>query len=918
MSPTTDRRGTAPRIRVVVLNWNSSELTRRCVRSLLRTDYPSDRLEIVVVDNGSIDGSVAVLRRLFPDVRILPNDANLGFAEGCNRAMRDLDGVDAVALVNNDATVEPDWLWPLVERMATDESIGAVSPKLLFASPYVTVTVTVQLGDAGDAGEVGEGGGATGGSAEPAPTRRARLVGATVDGLDVTRHVLPGEGTVRPPDMTVPLLLHTEIAERGELHLPVDDRDPDPDHAPTARLRVATDRPVTATSGAASVTAGPGPDGVAELTLRLDAPTHRRINNLGTALTPWREGYELRYGDPDDPDLESEEVPGWCGGGVLLRAAYLRDVGLFDPAFFAYYEDTDLSWRGRRAGWRTVTEPRSVLHHVGGATAGSAWPGFFYLNYRNWLLTVLRNGTIGDARVAAWALWRNTWPFFRHNVVGPLRRLRRPDLAITSRWVRILSGVAALAPATLRTRRPHARVGAVEPPLDRVGGPAALLPPSRPRPPAPRPGGPTVCYVDVTATLRSGWRAGIQRVVTELTRRLAVIDDDLEIVPVCWSPLDGAYRRLGPDETESLFRPPTMRNHPPAPPPQPSAVRRIVGPITRVGPIRTAKEAVRRRRALRARPAWEADLVVDAFPAGSVFFDADATWNLDDAPRAELLPRLRERGVRVVALQYDLLPVTHPQWFDPNLARVFTAHTAAHARHAEMIVCISRHTRDELLAYCEREGLDPPPTSVVALGGEPGDDSTHDGAVDDALLASIDGRRVVLSVGTIEPRKNQATLLDAVDELIRRHDDLVLVIVGRQGWRIDELADRIRHHPRAGDAVLWPESVSDATLALLYERATVTVVPSWSEGFGLPVLEALRHGSVVVSSSGGALREAGGDVAEYFDPADTAGLVAAIERHLTDPDHHRAVKERVATFVAPTWDDAAAAVAASLESVSRA
>ena len=106
-----------PYVRVVVLNWNSAWYTRRCLEALAATEYPADRVEVVLVDNGSVDGSLERLRDWFPDIRVVANGANLGFAEGCNRAMRDRDGVDAVALINNDAVPSPGWLRPLVDAL---------------------------------------------------------------------------------------------------------------------------------------------------------------------------------------------------------------------------------------------------------------------------------------------------------------------------------------------------------------------------------------------------------------------------------------------------------------------------------------------------------------------------------------------------------------------------------------------------------------------------------------------------------------------------------------------------------------------------------------------------------------------------------------------------------------------------------
>ena len=85
-------------------------------------------------------------------------------------------------------------------------------------------------------------------------------------------------------------------------------------------------------------------------------------------------------------------VRGFSGGGVLLRREMLVEIGLFDPRFFAYYEDTDLAWRARRGGWSTVAVPESVIHHAYGASGGHRAKGFFFLDRRNWMLTAFRNG----------------------------------------------------------------------------------------------------------------------------------------------------------------------------------------------------------------------------------------------------------------------------------------------------------------------------------------------------------------------------------------------------------------------------------------------------------------------------------------------------------------------------------------------
>ncbi|MFM8945587.1 MAG: glycosyltransferase, partial [Actinomycetota bacterium] len=130
-----------PPVRVVVLSFDGGQMTIDCLESLLATDWPADALEIVMVDNGSLDDVTQRVRNTMPRVRILEPLANLGFAGGCNLGMEapTLDGFEPsfVALVNNDATVDPDWLNALHGAMSAGDDIGAVSAKMLFADRFI-------------------------------------------------------------------------------------------------------------------------------------------------------------------------------------------------------------------------------------------------------------------------------------------------------------------------------------------------------------------------------------------------------------------------------------------------------------------------------------------------------------------------------------------------------------------------------------------------------------------------------------------------------------------------------------------------------------------------------------------------------------------------------------------------------------
>lgn len=283
--------------------WNNGEVLPRCLEHLLATTWPGGPLEVVVVDNASTDGSTADLAERFPGVAVRRNPANLGFAGGVNTALRDLDGLWAVALVNSDAFVEPGWLEPLAAALDSAPDVGAAVPKILFA---------------------------------------------------------------------------------------------DPD--------------------------GPGP---------------ARINNVGLVLGPTWELHDRGYGEPDDGRYDHpDDVWGWCGGAVLLRADYLRDTGLLDERLFMYAEDADLSWRGATRGWRYRYEPRSVVRHVHGASSGGQrTPLLDHLNRRNRIVVVCRHAGWRGRAVVWVRVVGGILVEAATQLVAPLRG-RRPDASALRRRVR--------------------------------------------------------------------------------------------------------------------------------------------------------------------------------------------------------------------------------------------------------------------------------------------------------------------------------------------------------------------------------------------------------------------------------------------------------------------------------------------------
>jgi len=127
--------GRWPRVAIVVLNWNGREVLEDCVRSIYALSYAP--LEVVVVDNGSMDGSAEMVQNTFGDCILIQNEKNLGFAKGNNQGIEVAleRGNDYVMTLNNDTLLDLESLSLLVQRAESDPRIAAVSPKIYFADP---------------------------------------------------------------------------------------------------------------------------------------------------------------------------------------------------------------------------------------------------------------------------------------------------------------------------------------------------------------------------------------------------------------------------------------------------------------------------------------------------------------------------------------------------------------------------------------------------------------------------------------------------------------------------------------------------------------------------------------------------------------------------------------------------------------
>ena len=405
------------------------------IRVALR--WPTERRRVVLVDNASSDGAAAEVRTAMPEVTVVEPGANLGFAGGCNLGIRELTGCDYLALLNNDAVAEPGWLEHLVDAIGRDDRTGAASSKVVFASPYVGIALESDtfVPGRGDRRSLG-----------------VRVGGARVGDVDVWGRAQAVTGFWGP-----------EFAEEhfqwtdgsAVLRLPASSGDD------TAALLLAAEqeRTVELSSGDESVRVTVGPD-PRWCEVALAGPRRDVINSAGVILLDDGHGADRGYLEVDRGQYDkTEEVFAWSGAAVLLDARYLDDVGLFDERFFLYYEDFDLSWRGRLAGWRYVYAPGSVARHVHAASTGLTSSLLAHYVERNRLLALARSAPPHLLLVAIARFVAITLSYARRDLLSPLLRGRRPRPEAVRRRMRALGGFLRLLPGTLRSRRRVRRNG---------------------------------------------------------------------------------------------------------------------------------------------------------------------------------------------------------------------------------------------------------------------------------------------------------------------------------------------------------------------------------------------------------------------------------------------------------------------------
>jgi glycosyltransferase involved in cell wall biosynthesis len=348
-------------------------------------------------------------------------------------------------------------------------------------------------------------------------------------------------------------------------------------------------------------------------------------------------------------------------------------------------------------------------------------------------------------------------------------------------------------------------------------------------------------YVDISELHRRDSRSGIQRVVRSLAKCFLGLSDKTRVFHLIYATEDQPYRHAN------------------------AYMRMMLGDSDIVSEVGLD------------------DDIID-FRSGDTFLGLDFQDQIVIA-HAPYYRQLRRHGVRVCFVVYDLLPIMHPNFFS-------SAVRANYERWLEIVseqdsaICISRTTATELTSWCRKQNgnkLLPLTIDWFHMGADVENSSPSKGLPIDAdvHIQRIGATPSFLMVGTIEPRKGYEQVISAFETLWEQGANISLVIVGRQGWLVEDLVKRLRHHPQAGQHLFWIESASDEYVERLYQTSACLIAASFGEGFGLPLIEAARHELPLIVRDIPIFREVAGDHAFYFRGSTPVSLAAAIRHWLS-------------------------------------
>jgi glycosyltransferase involved in cell wall biosynthesis len=270
------------------------------------------------------------------------------------------------------------------------------------------------------------------------------------------------------------------------------------------------------------------------------------------------------------------------------------------------------------------------------------------------------------------------------------------------------------------------------------------------------------------------------------------------------------------------------------------------------------------------------------FTSKDTLICAGAPWEHSDVH--SIKSHKERHGFRFVALCYDIIPLQFPHFYKEPDVVAFRDYYHTAFPLADVVVFTSHAIERDTLAYCDTHHLKINRTRVVPPGA---DAVVRKPSANLTLPSGIQRGRYALFVSTIEPRKGHQLIysvwLRLLAEGIPQNNEFKLVFVGRPGWKVEGLIDRLKNDARLGNSLQLLTSADDDLLAALYEGAAFCIYPSVYEGYGLPIIEAFSRNKALLASTGGAIPEVVAGLSPCLDPHDEGLWHSMLMKWIVDP-----------------------------------
>ena len=299
-----------------------------------------------------------------------------------------------------------------------------------------------------------------------------------------------------------------------------------------------------------------------------------------------------------------------------------------------------------------------------------------------------------------------------------------------------------------------------------------------------------------------------------------------------------------------------------------------------------------------------------SFRKGDVLFSAGANWAF--GCYNDQIRQMKEVGGRFFQLFYDIIPTLFPHYYEQGrgFGDYFGDWTAKTFALCDGAFAISECTKRDVAVWCGLSAAEAGRMQVIRLGEDfEGLNSAEKG--EDRFK---DISRTLLSVGTLEIRKNQTCLLNAYRILAKRHPGRLpkLILVGRQGWIDGNIEFQVQHDRELSGLVQIITDATDQELDGLYERCLFTLFPALYEGWGLPVAESLKHGKPCICSNTSSMLEIAPKLTRLVSPYSVEEWVQHIECLLFTEGVLKRESELIKRQYVPTkWTDTASTIGKS-------